>query len=328
MKETVVRITDDDLPASLTVNFGADRYTVAEGSTVEATVTLDEDPERTVVIPLARENLGGTSDSDYSGVPESVTFGSGDTSRTFTVAAVDDKLRDSGEELKLTFGTLPPGVSEGSLKEARVTITDSQVQGELTVGFGLGAITVAEGDTAQVTVSLSEAPGSDVTIPLTATGQDGATSSDYSGVPESVTFESSDTEQTFTFTAVDDTVDDDGESVLLAFGTLPSGVLAGTVKETLVSITDDDLPASLTVNFGEDRYTVAEGGTVEVTVTLDEDPGAGQWSFLSPPPARTGQRPPTTPAFPPTSPSTQGTHRRRSPSAPPTTRWTTTTRRC
>ena len=272
VKETVVRITDDDLPASLTVNFGADRYTVAEGSTVEVTVTLDEDPERTVVIPLARENLGGTSDSDYSGVPESVTFGSGDTSRTFTVAAVDDKLRDSGEELKLTFGTLPSGVSEGSLKEARVTITDSQVQGELTVGFGLGAITVAEGGTAQVTVSLSEAPGSDVTIPLTATGQDGATSSDYSGVPESVTFESSDTEQTFTFTAVDDTVDDDGESVLLAFGTLPSGVLAGTVKETLVSITDGDLPASLTVNFGADRYTVAEGGTVEVTVTLDEDP--------------------------------------------------------
>ena len=272
VKETLVSITDDDLPASLTVNFGEDRYTVAEGGTVEVTVTLDEDPETTVVIPLARENLGGTSDSDYSGVPESVTFGSGDTSRTFTVAAVDDKLRDSGEELKLTFGTLPSGVSEGSLKEARVTITDSQVQGELTVGFGLGAITVAEGATAQVTVSLSEAPGSDVTIPLTATGQDGATSSDYSGVPESVTFESSDTEQTFTFTAVDDTVDDDGESVLLAFGTLPSGVLAGTVKETLVSITDGDLPASLTVNFGEDRYTVAEGGTVEVTVTLDDDP--------------------------------------------------------
>ena len=271
VKETVVSITDDDDP-EVKVSFGADQYTVAEGGTVEVTVTLDEDPERTVVIPLARENLGETSDSDYSGVPESVTFGSGDTSRTFTVAAVDDKLRDSGEELKLTFGTLPSGVSEGSLKEARVTITDSQVQGELTVGFGLGAITVAEGGTAPVTVSLSEAPGSDVTIPLTATGQDGATSSDYSGVPESVTFESSDTEQTFTFTAVDDTVDDDGESVLLAFGTLPSGVLAGTVKETLVSITDDDLPASLTVNFGADRYTVAEGGTVEVTVTLDDDP--------------------------------------------------------
>ena len=271
VKETVVSITDDDDP-EVKVSFGADRYTVAEGGDVTVTVDLDEDPERTVVIPLARENLGGTSDSDYSGVPESVTFGSGDTSRTFTVAAVDDKLRDSGEELKLTFGTLPSGVTEGSLKEARVTITDSQVQGALTVGFGLGAITVAEGGTAQVTVSLSEAPGSDVTIPLTATGQDGATSSDYSGVPESVTFESSDTEQTFTFTAVDDTVDDDGESVKLAFGTLPSGVLAGTVKETLVSITDDDLPASLTVNFGADRYTVAEGGTVEVTVTLDEDP--------------------------------------------------------
>ena len=269
--ETVVSITDDDDPA-VSVSFGSSTYTVDEGDTVEVTVTLDQDPERTVVIPLSRENLGGTSDSDYSGVPQNVTFNSGDTSRTFTVAATQDKLSDGGEGLKLTFGTLPPGVSEGSPKEARVAITDSQVQGSLTVSFRLGAIAVAEGSTAQVTVLLSQAPGSDVTIPLMVTEQDGATSSDYSGVPQNVTFNSSDTEQTFTFTATQDTVDDDGESVKLTFGILPSGVLAGTVGETLLSIIDDDLPASLTVSFGQSAYTVAEGGTVEITVTLDDDP--------------------------------------------------------
>ena len=39
----------------------------------------------------------------------------------------------------------------------------------------------------------------------------------------------------------------------------------------MVSITDDDVP-SVTVSF--EPYTVAEGGTVEVTVTLDPDPNA------------------------------------------------------
>ena len=66
-------------------------------------------------------------------------------------------------------------------------------------------------------------------------------------------------------------MDDDGESVALAFGTLPAGVTAGTTGTATVSITDDDVP-DVTVSFGSATYTVAEGGTVDVTVTLDAAP--------------------------------------------------------
>ena len=56
-----VTITDDDVP-SVTVSFSA-AYTVAESdvgsvTTVEVTVTLSADPERTVVIPA---NQGGAT---------------------------------------------------------------------------------------------------------------------------------------------------------------------------------------------------------------------------------------------------------------------------
>ncbi len=57
----------------------------------------------------------------------------------------------------------------------------------------------------------------------------------------SVTFNDGDTSQTITFTATQDTDDDDGESVLLGFGTsLPVGVSASGTVETVVSIVDDD----------------------------------------------------------------------------------------
>ena len=46
---------------------------------------------------------------------------------------------------------------------------------------------------------------------LTTTNQGGASSGDYSGVPASVTFQSGDTEQSFTFTAAQDTVVDGGD---------------------------------------------------------------------------------------------------------------------
>ena len=66
-------------------------------------------------------------------------------------------------------------------------------------------------------------------------------------------------------------MDDDGESVKLAVGTLPTNVSAGSTSETTVAITDDDDP-QVTVSFEQSTYSVAEGGTVEVTVTLDKDP--------------------------------------------------------
>ena len=93
---------------------------------------------------------------------------------------------------------------------------------------------------------------------------DGAASnSDYSGVPANVIFASGETAKTITFSATQDTEDDDDESVRLGFGNLPTGVTEGTPSETTVNITDDDVPA-VTVGFGSATYGVAEGGTVTV----------------------------------------------------------------
>ena len=144
--------------------------------------------------------------------------------------------------MKLTFGSLPSGVSEGSTKETVVSITDDDLPADVDVEFDQGSYTVAEGSTVTVKVTLSEDPEQTVTIPLTATDQGGASSSDYSGVPANVVFNAGETEKEFTFSAASDSDNDDGESVKLTFGSLPTGVSEGSTKETVVSITDDDVP--------------------------------------------------------------------------------------
>ena len=281
--ESVVSINDDDLPADVDVEFEQSSYTVAEGGTVAVKVTLSEEPERTVTIPITKTDQGGASSADYSDVPASVSFDATETEKTFTFTATDDALDDDGESVKLTFDTdnLPTGVTEGTTKETTISITDDDVPA-VTVEFGAAAYSVEESDDtsttedkeneATVTVKLSADPERTVTIPITKTNQDGATSADYSGVPASVTFNSGDTEKSFTFTATADTVDDDGESVKLTFGnTLPAGVTEGTTNETIISI-NDDAPSSVTVNFGSGSYSVSEGGTAEVKITLSDDP--------------------------------------------------------
>ena len=174
-----------------------------------------------------------------------MTFSATQTSRTFTFTAADDDDNDDGESVKLGFGgTLPHRVSAGSVDEATVNITDTDVP-DVKVSFGAATYTAAEGGTATITVTLDEAPERQVVVPLSKTNQDGASDADYSGVPASVTFSATETSRRLPSRQPADADDDDGESVKLAFGTLPAGVSAGTVDETTVSITDTARPMTL-----------------------------------------------------------------------------------
>ena len=268
--DSTVSIIDDDDP-EVSVQFAQAGYTVAEGSTQMITVTLSADPERTVVIRLTKTEQGGVFPTDYSGVPSRVTFNSGQTSRTFTFTAAQDDEDDDGESVKLEFGPLPARVSEGTTDETTVTIGDDD-DPRVTVGFGAYTYEIAEGSTRVFIVALNVDPERTISVPVVvAANQGGATSADYSGVPTSVTFNAGQTSRPFTFNATDDTVDDDGESVKLGFGTLPPRVSLGARNETTVSITDDDDP-EVTVAFVQDAYRVVEGRTVTVRITLSADP--------------------------------------------------------
>ena len=199
--ETTVSITDDDVP-SVTVSFEQTAYTVAEGSSEAVKVVLSADPERTVEIPISTTDMDGASSSDYSVVPQTVVFNSGDTEKTFSFSATDDTEDDDGERVRLTFGALPTRVSSTSPSQAVVSITDDDVPA-VTVSFEQSSYTVAEGNSETIKVVLSGNPERTVTIPITATNQGGAAAADYS-VPASVVFNSGDTEQTFSFTAESD----------------------------------------------------------------------------------------------------------------------------
>ena len=271
--ESTVNITDNDVP-TVTVRYEQASYTVGEGSSVDIKVILSADPERSVTVPISRTNQGGATDGDYSGVAAnaSVTFNSGDTEKSITFAATDDSVDDDGESVLLGFGTLPTGVSLGINGESTVNITDNDVP-SVTVRYEQASYTVGEGSSVDVKVILSADPERSVTVPISRTNQGGATDGDYSGVAAnaSVTFNSGDTEKSITFAATDDSVDDDGESVLLGFGTLPTGVSLGINGESTVNITDNDVP-SVTVRYEQGSYTVGEGSSVDVKVILSADP--------------------------------------------------------
>ena len=268
-----VTVTDDE-EVPVTVSFDRATYIIDEGDDQVVRVTLSADPERTVTIPFVKTEVGATS-ADYRGVPARVVFNSGDTEQTFTVTTVNDTVDDDNERIELSFGTpLPEAVTRGSVGATSIQIRDDD-DPVVTVSFQESSYRVAESESVDVTVTLSADPERDVTVGISASGQGGVTlqdntGADYSGVPPSVTFNAGgELSQTFTITAVDDAGDDDGESIALSFGNLPTGVLRG--DGTTVTITDDDDP-DVVVSFGAASYDVDEGASVRVTVKLDKDP--------------------------------------------------------
>ena len=251
-----------------TATFDAASYAKAEGDTFDVTVTLGDPFANTLTLPIVVVGNGGADATDYTGIPENLVFAPGDTEKTFTVTIEDDAIDDDDESITLSFGADPHIKSGGANETATITDNDDP---QVTVMFGADSYTVPEGGTQSVTVTLSADPERTVVIPLTTMNQGGAGSTDYS-VPTSVTFNSGEMLKTITFSATQDTEDDDDESVLLGFGAnLPSRVTQGVTNEATVSITDDDDP-QVSVMFGADSYTVPEGGTQSVTVTLSADP--------------------------------------------------------
>ena len=162
------------------------------------------------------------------------------------------------------------------LNRTRGYVANYRSAPEITVSFDAETYTATEGGTtATVTVSLSDAPGRAIDIPVTASSSTGAAASDYT-VPASVAFAANETQKTFTFTAVDDAVDDDDETVTLTLGyLLPGGVSAGSPSTATVTLTDNDLdpgaPSILSVWLSSDPGGgYAEGEEIEASVRFDK----------------------------------------------------------
>ncbi|MCY3694038.1 MAG: cadherin-like beta sandwich domain-containing protein [Chloroflexi bacterium] len=254
-----------DLP--LTVKFGQGPFNVDEGTMVSIPVVLNQPAPAALTIPLSRTNQGGAGASDYS-VPASVAFAVGDSEKSVNFSAAVDSETDSGEGVLLGFGTLPAEVSAVAPSTATVAIGDVA---PTVVNFEQDSYNVAEGDAISVRVRLDSPASGRVDIPLIATGQGGASSADYTLSASTVTVAGGASEGTVTFTAVDDTAFDPGESVRLGLGDLPAGYRAGSTNETTVNISEDDV-AQVAVSFGSASYSVDEGSSQAVVVNLSTDP--------------------------------------------------------
>src|SRR5262249_33461567 len=101
----VLTIQDDDVaPQPGTLQFNAGSYSLTEnGGTLTLTVTRTGGTSGTVSVQYATSNGTATAGSDYTAASGTLTFAAGESSKSFTVAVLDDTLVEGNETVNLTL---------------------------------------------------------------------------------------------------------------------------------------------------------------------------------------------------------------------------------
>ena len=250
-----VTVTDDD-EAGLTVSTTA--LGVTEGDDGEYTVRLATQPSATVTVAIT-----GQASTDLTLDTASLTFttASWNTAQTVTVSAGEDD--DAANDAATLLHTASGGDYAGETASVAVTVTDDDDVG---LTLSTTALGVTEGDDGEYTVRLATQPTAQVTVAIT-----GAASTDLTLDVTSLTFTTAtwNTAQTVTVSAGED--DDAANDAATLLHTASGGDYAGETASVAVTVTDDE---SVGLTVSTTALGVAEGDDGEYTVRLATQPTA------------------------------------------------------
>ena len=256
-----VMVTDND--TEVAVSFGSAAYSAFEGGDdAEVTVRLSSPAPSPMVVSITATGRDGATVDDWLGVPRVLTFDRGDTSKSFTVTAFDDTVKDSGEVVELGFGALPDGCVPGAIDTARVTIMndDGPVLGGAALSIEDSSSREAWGSVVFY-VTLSKASSRTVAVDFATADRTALAGEDYVTTSGTLSIPAGDLSATIEVPLVDDSADESHETFTVtlsnernaaiadasATGTILDGDPAPRIVISAVSVSESSATAELTV---------------------------------------------------------------------------------
>ena len=261
-EETITIKDSETAPALSIANAEAD-----EGKAVTFEVELTGAVGTVVEVSYETSNGNGAGDasaSDYTAARGTLTFRLGEAlTQTITVTTTEDTLDEPDEDFTVTLTgvTVPDGVTVQATP-ATGTIKDDDT---LSFEVSVDPDEIGEADTGSSTVTVSTGDVTFATnqeITLGFAPESTATADDYTVSATTLTLVAGATEVTATVTAVDDTLDEDEETIRVTAE--HDGAAVGTQQE--IRLTDDDTLA-FTVEVDPDVIGEADTGSSTVTVS-------------------------------------------------------------
>ncbi|MYA75443.1 MAG: hypothetical protein F4Y27_12295, partial [Acidimicrobiaceae bacterium] len=289
-----VEVRDDD-STPVTLAWSSDVTTVAEGSSRTLLLSLGRQPDNGEKLTATLSFSGtATRGSDYTlactganitcsnlndpAQDATVVFAAlAARQATITVTAVEDDTHPESENFNIGIASVAvTGFSGGTTQTdnaGSIAITSVEpADVEASIATNTYSAGEASGSrSVDVAVSLSKAaPAGGLTVAYTVTGTATA-GSDYTTLGGSVSFAAGANTANITVAVLDDSIDDDAETVIITLTDAASYDL-GTSSSTTVTITDDDAtPTNIALSVSPSSITESASGTsrnVTVTATV------------------------------------------------------------
>ncbi|HSP14376.1 MAG TPA: Calx-beta domain-containing protein, partial [Thermoanaerobaculia bacterium] len=266
VQQVTASLIDDDVP---TVTLGLTGSPLAEaGGVATVTATLSSVSASAVTVHLGFS--GTASAADYTASATSIAIDVGATTGSITISGNDDALYELNETVVVDVTTVAGGAIEDTTageQQVTATITDDDAPPAVTLSLA-GSPLAESGGAASVNATLSGPSGLPVTVTLELSGS-ATYAADYTTAPLapiSLVIPAGSIGATTTLTAVDDTIDEADETVVVDITGVINGIESGTQQVT-ATIADDDAPPTVTLSLA--GSPIAENaGTATVTVTL------------------------------------------------------------
>ncbi|GGD76044.1 Calx-beta domain-containing protein [Paenibacillus nasutitermitis] len=209
---------------------------------------------------------------DYAGKSGTLTFAPGVSEVKLRVGVIDNFDLDGDRDFYVTLSSPSAGAGLGAITNLKLTITDNERAEAGIIAFESDHYTFSEDD-GNVEITLTRSPGATGKLSVYVTDQSGTATRgndyDFDYSVRNVTFAEGELTKTLTFRIVNDILPESDESFKLQFES-SGGAVLGAIRETTITITDDDLPSY------PGAFTLM-GGDEENTIQVYED--AGKISF-------------------------------------------------
>jgi urease beta subunit len=261
-------IVDDDVAQPGVLQFSAAAYSVNEpDGTATITVTRTGGSNVPVTVHYATSDGTATAGSDYTAVSGRLTFGVGETSKTFTVPITNDTLVEGNETVNLTLSSPTDGATLGNPTTATLTIVDDDVAQPGVLQFNTTAYSVNENQ-GTATITVTRTGGSNVPVSVHYATSDGTATAgaDYTATSGTLNFAIGETSKTFTLPILNDTLVEGNETVNLTLSSPTGGATLGSPITATLTIVDDDTssqPITVTLQQGVNGYT----GTTDASIS-------------------------------------------------------------
>ena len=254
----VLTIVDDDLGGTLRLSAAA--YRVSEGGLATVTVMRSGGAAGGVTVSYATSDQTALAGVDYTAASGTLTFGPGDTIKTFTVQTAAIAGAERNRTFAVSLSAPGGGAVLGTPVSGSVTIEDTTTSLE----FSAATYPVGEARGSVVVTVLRSGPLTGTSTASYATSDGSAVAgSDYTASSGTLTFTPGVATRTVSIAIRNNVLVDGNRSIVLALSN-PVGAVLGAQNTAQVTIVDDDGPGTL--QFSAATARVVEGGTATLTV--------------------------------------------------------------